>query len=50
MNLASSDRIKYFNKMAGERRFNPSGHRVKGDRLVRAIVLPVCHNACLSTR
>ena len=36
---------KYFNKMAGEWRFNPSVHRAKGDRLVRATVLPVCNNA-----
>ena len=33
--------------MAGEWRFNPSVHRAKGDRLVGARVLPVCHNDCL---
>ena len=32
-------------KIAGEWRFNPSLHRAKGDRLVRARVLPVCDNA-----
>ena len=31
-------------KMAGEWRFNPSVHRAKGDRLVRARALPVCDN------
>ena len=32
-------------KLAGEWRFNPSVHREKGDRLVRARVLPVCDHA-----
>ena len=34
--------------MAGEWRLNPSVHRVKGDRLVRARVLPVCVNEEIS--
>ena len=36
----------YFNKKnASEWRFNPSIHREKCDRLVRAQVLPVCDNS-----
>ena len=31
--------------MVGEWRFNPSVHRAKGDRLMRARELPVCDNA-----
>ena len=34
-------------KMAGEWRFNPSMHRVKGDKLSHAKVLPVCDNGCI---
>ena len=34
--------------MAGEWRFNPSVHRAKGDRLVRARVLPICDNSLIS--
>ena len=30
--------------MAGEWRFNPSVHRAKGDRVVRARALSVCEN------
>ena len=50
MSHASSDRIIYFIKMAGEWQFNPSVHRAKGDRLVRAIVLSVCANDEIITR
>ena len=33
-------------KMASELRFNPSVHRVKGNRLVRARGRPVCDSVC----
>ena len=33
-------------KMASELRFNPSVHRVKGDRLVCARGRPVCDSVC----
>ena len=35
-------------KMACVWRFNPSVHRAKGDRLVRARMLPVCDNGSVS--